>query len=194
MKHIFTISIIATFILLICLFLEINKSNHYVSSFVSNKTPNENTASQAINSHDKYFDTSINKQKHLEQFPENSNSNEAFVAPPAFSSSFFDDSKNDPEFEKIQEKIRDARDLYSAEGLAVLEPLLSHSKARVRGEAIDAIIQMDLPSTGKILRSAAQNATTQTEKNLLMNAAKFSELPSISIDRLNATKQGKEIK
>jgi len=110
---------------------------------------------------------------------------EGFVAPPDFADTIFgDDGDDDPAWVALQDQIEEAMATWSEEGLAVLEPLLSHPSARVRAETVDAIIQMDLPSASPMLRAAARRASSAAERRRLEQAADFNDLPSVSSEQL----------
>jgi hypothetical protein len=110
---------------------------------------------------------------------------EGFVAPPDFADTIFgDDGDEDPAWVALQDQIEEAMTTWSEEGLAVLEPLLSHPSARVRAETVDAIIQMDLPAASPMLRAAAQRASSAAERRRLEQAADFNDLPSVSPEQL----------
>jgi hypothetical protein len=110
---------------------------------------------------------------------------EGFVAPPDFADTIFgDDGDDDPAWVALQDQIEEAMTTWSEEGLAVLEPLLSHPSARVRAETVDAIIQMDLPAASPMLRAAARRASSAAERRRLEQAADFNDLPSVSSEQL----------
>jgi HEAT repeat protein len=101
------------------------------------------------------------------------------VLPPAFATSIFNaETEDDPALVVMQDRITAARDTFSEEGLAILAPMLAHPRAQVRAEALDAILQMELPAAGKILRDAARNACSQEDRHTLEQAADFNDLPS----------------
>ncbi|MGA0112665.1 MAG: HEAT repeat domain-containing protein [Chthoniobacterales bacterium] len=106
---------------------------------------------------------------------------EGLVAPPDFADTIFgDDGEEDPAWVALRDQINDAMTTWSEEGLAVLQPLLSHPSARVRAETVDAIIQMDLPAASPILRAAARRASSPAERRRLEQAAAFNDLPALS--------------
>ncbi len=106
---------------------------------------------------------------------------EGLVAPPDFADTIFgDDGEEDPAWVALRDQINDAMTTWSEEGLAVLQPLLSHPSARVRAEVVDAIIQMDLPAASPILRAAARRASSPAERRRLEQAAAFNDLPALS--------------
>lgn len=110
---------------------------------------------------------------------------EGFVAPPDFADTIFgDDGDDDPAWVALRDQIEEAMATWSEEGLAVLQPLLSHPSARVRAETVDAIIQMDLPAASPMLRAAARRASSAAERRRLEQAADFNDLPSISSEEL----------
>lgn len=110
---------------------------------------------------------------------------EGFVAPPDFADTIFgDDGDDDPAWVALRDQIEEAMATWSEEGLAELQPLLSHPNARVRAEVVDAIIQMDLPAASPILRGAARRASSAAERRRLEQAADFNDLPSISSEEL----------
>lgn len=109
------------------------------------------------------------------------------IRPPALADEIF--SADNPEEElpdwiALRDRIEDAMVTYSQEGLDALKPLLSHPNARVRAEAMDAIMQMDVPGGGAVLREAAKKATSAVERSRLEEAADFCDLPSISAEDL----------
>ena len=111
------------------------------------------------------------------------------VFPPAFANSIFNaETEEDPAWLAMQDRITAARDTFSEEGLAILAPMLAHPNARVRAEALDAILQMELPAAGKILRDAARNAYAQEYRHTLEQAAGFNDLPSISAEQIQKTR------
>lgn len=106
---------------------------------------------------------------------------EGFVAPPDFADTIFgDDGDDDPAWVALRDQIEEAMATWSDEGLAELQPLLSHPSARVRAEVVDAIIQMDLPAASPMLRAAARRASSAAERRRLEQAANFNDLPSIT--------------
>jgi hypothetical protein len=113
--------------------------------------------------------------------------------PPAFANSVFNaETEDDPAWLAMQDRITAARDTFSKEGLAILAPMLAHPNARVRAEALDAILQMELPAAGKILRDAARNASSQEYRHTLEQAADFNDLPSISAEQIQKTRPAKK--
>jgi HEAT repeat protein len=107
------------------------------------------------------------------------------VLPPDFANAIFSpDSEDDPAWLAMQDRIMAARDTFSEEGLYILQPMLSHPSARVRAEALDAMLQMELPSAGKILRDAARNASSEEERRRLDQAADFNDLPSVGDEQI----------
>jgi hypothetical protein len=110
---------------------------------------------------------------------------EGFVAPPDFADTIFgDDGDDDPAWVALRDQVEEAMATWSEEGLAELQPLLSHPSARVRAEVVDAIIQMDLPAASPMLRAAARRASSAAERRRLEQAADFNDLPSISSEEL----------
>jgi len=110
---------------------------------------------------------------------------EGFVAPPDFADTIFgDEGDDDPAWVALRDQIEEAMATWSEEGLAVLQPLLSHPSARVRAETVDAIIQMDLPAASPMLRAAARRASSAAERRRLEQAADFNDLPSVSPEQL----------
>jgi HEAT repeat protein len=111
------------------------------------------------------------------------------VLPPAFATSIFNaETEDDPALVVMQDRITAARDTFSEEGLAILAPMLAHPRAQVRAEALDAMLQMELPSAGKILRDAARNASSEEERRRLDQAADFNDLPSICVEQIQKTR------
>ena len=109
------------------------------------------------------------------------------LRPPALADEIFstdDPEEQLPDWIALRDRIEDAMVTYSQEGLDVLKPLLSHPNARVRAEAMDAIMQMDVPGGGAVLREAAKEATSAVERSRLEEAADFCDLPSISAEDL----------
>lgn len=116
------------------------------------------------------------------------------VLPPAFAKSVFNaEMEDEPSWLAMQDRITAARDTFSEQGLAILAPMLAHPHARVRAEALDAILQMELPAAGKILRDAARNASSQEYRYSLEQAADFNDLPSISAEQIQKTRPAKKI-
>jgi hypothetical protein len=111
------------------------------------------------------------------------------VLPPAFANSIFNaETEDDPAWLAMQDRITAARDTFSEKGLAILAPMLEHPSARVRAEALDAILQMELPAAGKIFRDAARNASSQEDRHTLEQAADFNDLPSICAEQIQKTR------
>jgi hypothetical protein len=79
-------------------------------------------------------------------------------------------ARRTPGWVALRDEINDAMTTWSEEGLAVLQPLLSHPSARVRAETVDAIIQMDLPAANPMLRAAARRASAPAERRRLEQA------------------------
>jgi hypothetical protein len=110
--------------------------------------------------------------------------NLGFRDAPVFASSLFGEgTADDSAFLEVESEMSEAAHSFSEAGLNRLAPLVSHDSARVRAAAVDAILQMGLPSATKLLRDAAAKATSPEEKQWLEEAAAFNELPSVSLER-----------
>jgi hypothetical protein len=120
------------------------------------------------------------------EFPEKPGGTaKGMVVTPDFADTLFSaESEEDPAWLALQERITEARDMFSVEGLAILQPMLTHPSARVRAEAMDAILQMELPAAGKVLREAARLTSSNVERRRLEQAAEFNDLPSASAEQI----------
>jgi hypothetical protein len=120
------------------------------------------------------------------EFPEKPEGTaKAMVVPPDFADTLFSaESEEDPAWFALEERITEARDMFSEEGLAILQPMLTHPSARVRAEAMDAILQMELPAAGKVLREAARLTSSNVERRQLNQAAEYNDLPSASAEQI----------
>jgi hypothetical protein len=107
----------------------------------------------------------------------------AIKAPEPASSLFEAAADNEPEWLSLEDTVYSAIEISPPEGLAVLAPLLDHSSARVRAEAADAIILLNLPAASKILRAAASKATSPQERLRLEQAAAYNDLPTADPER-----------
>lgn len=123
------------------------------------------------------------------EFPDSDarDSDGLLVRPPSLAAEIFHDTGLDADTEEWiaqRDRIEEAMVTYAEEGLRVLKPLLAHPNARVRAEAMDAIMQMDVPGGGAVLREAAARATSASERRRLGEAADFCDLPTISAEDL----------
>ncbi len=113
--------------------------------------------------------------------------------PPDFADTLFGtESEEDPAWFALEERITEARDMFSEEGLAILQPMLHHPSARVRAEAMDAILQMELPAAGKVLREAARLTSSDAERRRLEQAAEFNNLPSANAEQIREMRPWKK--
>lgn len=81
-------------------------------------------------------------------------------------------------------RINEAMTTYSEEGLPVLTPYLAHSDPEIRDAAVEAIVQLAVPSGAEVLRNAARKAATSEEQIRMLQGAEFLELPRLPLDQL----------
>lgn len=81
-------------------------------------------------------------------------------------------------------RINEAMTTYSEEGLPVLKPYLTHSDPEIRDAAVEAIVQLAVPTGAEVLRDAARKAATSEEQIRMLQGAEFLELPRLPLDQL----------
>lgn len=81
-------------------------------------------------------------------------------------------------------RINEAMATYSEEGLPVLKPYLAHSDPEIRDVAVEAIVQLAVPTGAEVLRNAARKAPTPEERIRMLQAAEFLELPRLPLEQL----------
>ncbi len=84
--------------------------------------------------------------------------------------------------EVILGRIDDAIVSYSPEGVGMIAPYLSSRDPEVRDAAIEGLMQLGEPSGAELLRKAARSAANTRERNQLLEAAAFIDLPPVQLE------------
>lgn len=87
--------------------------------------------------------------------------------------------------EVILERIDDAIVTYSPEGVGMIAPYLSSGDVEIREAAVEALMQLGEPSGAELLRKAARSAANARERNQLLEAAAFIDLPPVELEIVN---------
>lgn len=95
--------------------------------------------------------------------------------------------------EEIFQEIEDAMTTYSEEGLPVLKPYLSHPDPEIREAAVEAIVQLAVPSGAAVLKDAARRARSTEEQIRMLEGAEFLELPRLPLDKLRTMIESGEV-
>lgn len=88
-----------------------------------------------------------------------------------------DTTKNEAARDTVLEMIDEATVTYDVEGLVTLGPLLRHADPEIREAAVEGIVQLSEPSGAKTLREAARRTSDPRERDRMIEAAEFLELP-----------------
>jgi hypothetical protein len=75
--------------------------------------------------------------------------------------------------------IHNAMTTWSEEGVPVIQPYLSSPDREIRVEAIEAMKQLGVPQAAAALRAAAKRTTNPDEREVMLEAAEFAELPPL---------------
>lgn len=86
--------------------------------------------------------------------------------------------------EQAVEEISRAMRMYSDEAVAKILKFLDHSDLEIRKVATEALKQIRSSRSAAALRKAAAQSQTGRERNLLLRAAEFTELPLYDANRL----------
>jgi HEAT repeat protein len=81
--------------------------------------------------------------------------------------------------EQTLQVIHDAMTTYSAEGVPILQPLLANPDPEIRGEAVEAMKQLGVPEAVAALRTAAKANKNPEERQAMLEAAAWAELPPL---------------
>ena len=89
-------------------------------------------------------------------------------------------ASNGPYGEKqaVMDRIQEAMSTYSAEGVPVLKPLLTSPDLEIREHAIEAMKQLDAPEAAAALREVANKTTDPRDRQAMLEAADFVDLPA----------------
>ena len=82
------------------------------------------------------------------------------------------------ERQAVIDKIHDAMSTYSSEGVSVIQPFLTSPDSEIREHAIEAMKQLDAPEAAAALRAAAYKANDPRDRQAMLDAADFVELPA----------------
>jgi hypothetical protein len=87
---------------------------------------------------------------------------------------------NGPYGEKqvVMDRIQEAISTYSAEGVPILKPLLLSPDLEIREQAIEGMKQLDAPEAAAALREAAKKVTDPRDRQAMLEAAEFVDLPA----------------
>ena len=87
---------------------------------------------------------------------------------------------NGPYGEKqmVMDRIQEAISTYSAEGVPILKPLLLSPDLEIREQAIEGMKQLDAPEAAAALREAAKKVTDPRDRQAMLEAADFVDLPA----------------
>ncbi len=83
--------------------------------------------------------------------------------------------------EQAMAAIDDAMSTYSAQGVPVIQQYLKSPDAELRTEAIEAMKQLGAPEAAVALRAAAREAKSPQERDAMIRAAEFVELPPLFV-------------
>ncbi len=91
------------------------------------------------------------------------------------------------------DKIIQATRVDPSEGVAMLQPLLRGSDFQIRKASVEALKQISTPSASDLLRKTAQSPTLHpTEKQAMLEAASFIDLPPVDIEKLKQYTRSKK--
>ncbi len=95
-------------------------------------------------------------------------------------SNYSQTSASSSEHERVTESIFEAVSTYSPAGVIQIKPMLQSPDEQIRSSAIEGMRQIGLPEAAAALREAAQRGTTrQEDREEMLEAAEFIELPNI---------------
>ena len=78
----------------------------------------------------------------------------------------------------VMDRIQEAISTYSAEGVPILKPLLLSPDLEIREQAIEGMKQLDAPEAAAALREAAKKVTDPRDRQVMLEAADFVDLPA----------------
>jgi hypothetical protein len=78
----------------------------------------------------------------------------------------------------IMDKIQEAMSTYSAEGVPILKTYLTSPDIEIREYAIEAMKQIDAPEAAAALREAFKKTTDPRDRQAMLEAADFVDLPA----------------
>lgn len=81
--------------------------------------------------------------------------------------------------EQMLATIQDAMTTWSAEGVPVLQPMLSNPDREIREAAVEAMKQLGVPEAVVALRTAARKTSDPEERQAMLDAAAWAELPPL---------------
>lgn len=77
----------------------------------------------------------------------------------------------------VMDRIQEAIATNSSESVPILRPLLASPDFDIRNQAIEAMKQINAPEAATALREAAQRASDRRDREAMLEAAAFVELP-----------------
>lgn len=103
-------------------------------------------------------------------------------------------AKRDAERQVVLDSLNEAATTYEAAQLPFLNRHLYDKDPEIRKAAKDAMLVLGDAGAGKLLREAARTASTEQERQELLKAADYSELPPLDISQLRELqKQGANV-